>query len=172
VDDAVAVNPVLDLAPLDVLDGLAYVHRDRAALRVGHEPARAEDLAKRADDPHLVRGGDRHVEVHEALVANLGRQVLRADDVSPYLLGLPGLIASSEDSDPPRLTCAVGKHQGASYHLVRAPWIHVQVDVRLDALIELGAVELLQKLQRLARRVAALGVYPAPLFQQPLTHRP
>src|SRR5215211_8597563 len=54
VDDPVAVHAVLDLAPLDVLDGLAYIHRDRAALGVRHESARAQDLAQRTDDPHLV----------------------------------------------------------------------------------------------------------------------
>src|SRR5918997_5853074 len=56
VDDAVAVHPVLDLAPLDVPDGLAHLHRDRAALRVRHETAGPQDLAEGTDDPHLVRG--------------------------------------------------------------------------------------------------------------------
>src|SRR5918999_3370277 len=45
VDYAVAVHAVLDLAALDVPDRTAHVLRDRAALRVRHEPARTEDLS-------------------------------------------------------------------------------------------------------------------------------
>src|SRR3712207_4948968 len=73
VDDAVAVHAILDLAPLDLLDGPTDLLRDRAALWVGHEATRAEDLAEGTDDPHLVRGGDRDVELYEALVPEIGR---------------------------------------------------------------------------------------------------
>src|SRR5829696_3272932 len=68
VDYAVAVHAVLDLATLDVPDGPADVLSDGAALRVGHEPARTQGLAQGTDDPHLVWGGDGHIELHEAFV--------------------------------------------------------------------------------------------------------
>src|SRR5215212_2711360 len=107
VDDAVAVHAVLDLAALDVLDGLAHILRDGAALGIGHEPARSQSLSKGTDDTHLVRGGDGHVELHEALVPNAGGEVLGADDVSACLFGLPRLLADGEDGYPPRLARAV-----------------------------------------------------------------
>src|ERR687897_1632204 len=171
VDDAVAVHAVLDLAALNVPNGSAHVLRNRATLGVGHEPARAEGLTQRTDDPHLVRGGDRDVEVHEALVPDAGGEVLGADNVRAGLLGLPRLLADCEDGDPARLAGTVREHQGAAHHLVGAAGIHAQVDVRLDALVELRAVELLEELQRLARVVEPRRVNPRLLLQQPLTHR-
>src|SRR5215217_6644682 len=68
VDDAVAVDAVLDLTSFYLLDGLADVLRDGAALRVWHEPARPENGTELANGPHLVRRRDGHVEVHEAIV--------------------------------------------------------------------------------------------------------
>src|SRR5215216_805873 len=106
VDDAVTVHAVLDLAPFDLLDGPAHVHSDRTALGVGHQAARAEDLAEPAHDAHLVRRGDRHVEVHEPLVPDAGRQVVGAHNVRTGLFSLPGLLADGEDRDPPRLAGA------------------------------------------------------------------
>src|SRR2546421_1051873 len=48
VEVGVPVHPELDLAALDVGDGLAHVGRDRAGFGVGHEPARAQDPAEPA----------------------------------------------------------------------------------------------------------------------------
>src|SRR5918994_6436725 len=137
VDDPVAVDAVLDLAALDVLDGLAHVLGDRAALGVGHEPARTQSLAERSYDPHLIRGGYRDVELHEALLADARGEVLGADDVGAGLFGLPRLLADGEDGHAASLACAVREHQGAAYHLVRAARVNVKVHVRLDALVEL-----------------------------------
>src|SRR3712207_1397230 len=170
VDDAVAVHAVLDLAAFDLLDSPADVHRHSTALRVGHETPGTQDLAEPPDYAHLVRRGDRHVEVHEPFVPDAGGEVVGAHDVRACLFGLPGLLADGEDSYPPGLARAVREHQRAAHHLVRAPGVHVQVDVRLDALVELGAIETFKKLDGLARRVAPLGVYPALLLQKPLTH--
>src|SRR5215204_4933552 len=83
VDDAVAVDAVLDLAAFDLLDGPADVLRYRAALRVGHEAARTEDGTELAHGPHLIRGCDGHVEVHKILILDAGREVVRAYDVRP-----------------------------------------------------------------------------------------
>src|SRR5215217_5926812 len=99
VDYAVAVHAVLDLATLDVPDGPADVLSDGAALRVGHEPARTQGLAQGTDDPHLVWGGDGHIELHEAFVPDAGGQVFGADHVRAGLLGLPRLLADGEDGD-------------------------------------------------------------------------
>src|SRR5215217_1361293 len=172
VDDAVAVDAVLYLAALYLLDGPADVLRYGAALRVRHEPARTEDGTELAHRPHLVGGRDGHVEVHEALILDAGRKVIRAYDVGPCILGLPGLLAFGEDGDPARLARAVRQHQRAPHHLICASRVDVQVDVGLDALVELRAFEVLQQLQRLPRRVALFRIYPRLLFQQLPTHRP
>jgi hypothetical protein len=82
------------------------------------------------------------------------------------------LLADGEDRHPAGLARAVREHQGAAHHLVGAAGVHVQANVRLDALVELRAVQLFKELERLARVVEPRGVYPRLLFQQPLTHRP
>jgi hypothetical protein len=97
-------------------------------------------------------------------------QIVGADHVGAGLLGLAGLLALGEDGDAAGLAGAVREHQGAADHLVGPPRVHVEVDVGLDALVELGPFEALDELDGLARRVAALRVYLRPLFQQPSTH--
>src|SRR5215217_8056806 len=85
-----------------------------------------------------------HVEVHEVLILDARREVVRTDDVGPSLLGLPGLLALGEDRNPTCLACAVRQHQRAPHHLVGAPRVHVQVDVGLDTFVEFRAVQALQ----------------------------
>src|SRR3712207_1228228 len=114
VDDAVAVHTILDLAAFDLLDGPAHIHRHRTALRVGHETPGTQDLAEPPDYAHLIRRGDRHVEVHEPFVPDAGGEVVGAYDVRACLLGLPGLLAGGEDSYPPGLARAVREHQRAT----------------------------------------------------------
>src|ERR1700733_12571581 len=95
-DDRRAVGPVLDLARLGLTDCLGYVHRDRAALRVGHLPRRAENPTEPPHDWHHARGRDRYIEVIDP-VLDLLRQVLAADPVGAGLFGLAGLVALRED---------------------------------------------------------------------------
>ena len=85
----VPVDPELDLAALDVGDGLGHVHGHGAGLRVRHQAARAEDPAEPADLAHQVRGGDDGVEVQVA-AEHLLDQLVRAD-----LVGAGRLAASA-----------------------------------------------------------------------------
>ena len=66
VDVAVAVGAVLDLAALELLDGLADVGGDGAGLGVGHQATGAEHPAELADERHEVGRGDGDVEVEHA----------------------------------------------------------------------------------------------------------
>src|SRR5690606_41668741 len=66
VDDASLVGTVLNLTGLGVLDSLGNVGSDRANLGVGHQAARAQDLAQSTDDTHRVRRGDDHVEIQRS----------------------------------------------------------------------------------------------------------
>ena len=103
---------------------------------------------------------------------NIGEFVRQFNDATRDQMGqiIPVEITVYEDRYPPRLARAVREHQRAAHHLIGAPGVHVEVDVGFDALVELRAVQALQQLQRLARRVALLRVYPRLLFKQFSTH--
>src|SRR5215217_4910859 len=158
VDDRGAVGAVLDLARLGLLDGLADVHRDRADLRVRHLALRAEDPAEPADDRHHVRRRDRDVEVGEAVVLDPFGEVLGADEVGPGLLRLARLVAAGEDRDRDLLAEPVRQRDRAAQLLVRVADVEARAHVDLDGLVELRALELLDELDGLGRRVLAVAV--------------
>src|SRR5215217_7443659 len=108
VEVAVAVDPVLDLAALDVGDGPGHVRGDGAGPGVGHQAAGAEDAAEAADLAHHLGHGHGGVEVEEAAL-DLLDQVPAADHVGPGLLGLAGRLALGEHGHPDGLAGAVGQ---------------------------------------------------------------
>src|SRR5690242_17517766 len=136
---------------------LTHVHRDRAGLRVRHLPARAEDAPELADDAHLVGRRDGDVEVVEAFL-DAGRQVVRADDVRAGLLSLTGLVAVGENRDASLAARAVREHQRAAQLLLGVADIEPEVEVRLDALVELRRLGVLEHADGLRRRVELLAV--------------
>src|SRR6266540_3593775 len=157
VDVRAAVGAVFELARLRLLDRLRDVHRDGAGLRVRHLPARAEDPAEPADDPHLVGRGDRDVEVVEALL-DLLRKLGRADDVGTGLLGLARLLALGEDGHTRLAAGPMRKHQRPAELLLGVPDVEPEVEVHFDGLVELRGREALQHPDRLDRRVEPLAV--------------
>src|SRR5207244_7511788 len=99
-----AVDPVFQLARLDVTDRLADVHGHRAGLRIRHQATRAEHPPGPADQRHEVRSGHGGVEVDVAL-DDLVHQVLAAYHIGTRLLRLPSLVPGGERRDanaPPR----------------------------------------------------------------------
>src|SRR3954462_14042569 len=162
VDDRRAVGAVLDLAGLGLLDRLAHVHRDRAALRVRHLALRAEDAAQAADDRHHVRGRDGDVEVGEALVLHARGEVLGADEVRARLLRLARLVALGEDGDLDLLAEPVRERDRAAQLLVGVADVQAGADVHLDGLIELRPLDLLDELDGLVRGVLARAVHLLP----------
>ena len=86
VDVAVAVGAVLDLAALELADGLADVGGDGAGLGVRHQATGAEHPAELADQRHQVGGGDGDVEVEHAAL-DLGGEVVGADEVGTGVTG-------------------------------------------------------------------------------------
>src|SRR5919197_2147949 len=157
VDVRAPIGAVLELAGLRLANGLADLVRHRARLRVRHLPARAEDAAEPADDAHLIRRRDRHIEVVEAAL-DLRREVGRADDVRSSLLGLARLVALGEDGDPDVAARAVREHERAAQLLVGVADVQAEPEVDLDGLVELDAVEALQHPDRLDRRVRLLAI--------------
>src|SRR5205085_6336140 len=142
---------------LRLADRLCDVDRHRAGLRVRHQPARAEDAAELADVAHLVRRGDRDVEVGEAFLDSL-REVGRADDVCAGVLRLLRLLALGEHGDALLATGAVREHQRAAQLLLGVPDVEAEVHVHLDRLVELRRVCLLEDPDRLGGRVNRLAV--------------
>src|SRR5579871_6605031 len=157
VDVRAAVGAVLELAGLRLGDSLGDVHRHRAGLRVRHETARAEDAAEAADVPHLVRRGDRDVEVGETFLDPL-REIGGTDDVGAGLLRLARLVALGEDGDAHLLAAAVREHERAAQLLVGVADVEPEAEVHLDRLVELRAVHLLEELHALGRRVELLAL--------------
>jgi hypothetical protein len=110
-----------------------------------------------ADVAHLVRRRDRDVEVGEPLLDAL-REVGRADDVRSGLLRLAGLVALGEDGDADALAGAVREHERAAELLVGVAHVEAEPEVRLHGLVEVGGRQLLQRPDRLGRRVELLAV--------------
>ena len=154
------VNAEVDLAALDVVDGLGDVRRDGARLRVRHQATRAEDARDAADLGHLIRCGDRGVEVQEAAL-DLLDQVVAADDVGSCGGGLFGLVTDREHRDTGRLTGAVRQIYGAAHHLVGLARVDAEPDRDLDGGVLLLGRRLLGQLRRLQRRVQP---FPVDLF--------
>ena len=131
------VDPETDLAALDVGYRLGDVGGHRAGLRVGHQAARAEHSGDPADLGHLVRRGDRGVEIQEAPL-DLCDQVVAADPVGAGRFRLGGLVAGSEDDDAGGLAGAVRQVDGATHHLVGLAGVNAQPERDLDRAVELG----------------------------------
>ena len=147
----VPVDAELDLAALDLGDGLGDVGGDGAGLRVRHEAARAEHAAEPADLAHQVGGRDDGVEV-EAALGDLVDQLVAADDVGAGGAGLLGAVAGREDQDAGGLAGAVREVDGAADHLVGLAGVDAQAQGDLD-----GGVELRRAEVSLASRTASSG---------------
>src|ERR1700686_884285 len=152
VDDARSVIAELDASALDVLDRLGDVEGHRAGFRVGHQPARSENLAQPPDHAHHLGSRERDVEV-DLTALHLLHQVLAADHVGPRLDRLAELLAGREDRDAPGLAGAVGQGHRAPDHLVGMSWIDAEADVRLDRRIERRDRGLADEAHRLGRGI-------------------
>src|SRR5450755_217857 len=165
-DDARLVGPVLDLTRLGILHRGDHVGRHGPDLGIGHQAARAQDLAELTDDLHRIGGRDHHVEIHEAFL-DLRRQVVEADDVGAGLRGQFCLVALSEHRNAHILPSARRKDDRATNGLVRLLGVDAKVDRHVDRLVKLGGRGFLDQLQRLIDRVrldlvdlAAHGLHP------------
>ena len=103
-----AVGAVLDLAALELGDGLADVGGDGAGLGVRHQAPRTENPAEATDLTHEVGRGDRDVEVEEA-VLDLGDEIVGTDHVGPGGFGVASRVTGGEDGDAHVLARSRGK---------------------------------------------------------------
>src|SRR5581483_12512108 len=89
------IDLVLELAALDVLDGLADVEGHGPGLRVRHQPPGPEHPTGLADGCHHVRCGDGRIELDVSL-QDLFHEIIAADHIGAGLLGLPSLLPCCE----------------------------------------------------------------------------
>src|SRR5438105_1752724 len=136
-DDAELVCPELHLAAFGLTDSARDVLRHCARLGVGHQAARAEDFAQRANLGHHVGRRDRRIEVGPSVRHPLD-QVVSAYYVSAGVLGLSRLLPHREHGDAHLLAGPVREHDRASHHLLRVAWVDPEPDMRLDRRVELG----------------------------------
>ena len=146
------VDAELDLAALDVGDGLGDVHGHGARLGVGHEATRAEDLTEATDLAHHVGGRDHGVEVQPA-TGDLLDQVVGADEVGTRGAGGLGLVGVGEDEDPGGLARAVGQVDGATDHLVSLTGVDPEAEGDLDGRVVLRRGRRLRETDGLKRAV-------------------
>ena len=146
------VDAEVDLAALDVLHGLGDVRGHGAGLGVRHQTTRAQHAGDAADLGHLVRGGDRGVEVQEAAL-DLLDQVVTADHVGAGGGGLLGLLTDGEHRDAGGLAGAVRQAHRAAHHLIGLAGIDAQADRHLDGGVLLLRGRLLGQLRGLERGV-------------------
>ncbi|CAB4872108.1 unannotated protein [freshwater metagenome] len=151
------IDAELNLAALDVGDGLGDVHGHRAGLRVRHQATRAQDLAEGSDLAHEVRGRHCGVEVGPAAL-DLLDQVVGADEIGTCSPRFIGLLAVGEDQDPGGLAGAVREVDGAADHLVGLARVDAEADRHLNSRVELRRDGALGDADGGERRVQLVGV--------------
>src|SRR5262249_1509388 len=152
---AALVRAILDLACLLLLDGLAHVlpcSDDCAGLRRRHQAARTKDLAEPADLAHQVLRGKRYVEIEPAFFLPLFDEFIAAGEIGSRGLGFGDVFTLAEDDDALHLAETVRQRDRATDHLVALSRVDTQRHVNLDRLIELGALQLLEELDRAFER--------------------
>ena len=154
---AVTVGAVLDLAALELADGLADVGGHRSGLRVRHEAARAEHTTELADHRHEIGSGDRDVEVEHALF-DVGGEVVRADEVSAGGARLCGGFTRGEDGDPNVLAGARRQRDRAPHDLIGLAWVDAEAHCELDRLVELRRRQILREAHGLIGRIQLVSV--------------
>ena len=146
------VDAEVDLAALNVFDGLRRVRRDRARLRVRHQATGAQHLTEATDLAHELRHGDGRVEVGPA-VGDALDELGAADLIRPGGDGGLSRVAVREDDDLGGLTRAVRQHDRATHHLVGLARVNRELQRNLDGRVELLGSGLLRQRDRVGGRV-------------------
>ena len=133
---ALTIGAVLNLAALEVGNGLANVGSNGAGLGVGHKTTRAELTAELANLGHEIRGGDDEIKIHHSAF-NLREQIVGANKFSACVAsGLRG-IAGGKHCDANIGTGTGRKGNGATNHLVGLAGVYAQTHRKFDGFIEL-----------------------------------
>ena len=154
---AVAIGAVLDLAALEVGDGLGHIGGDGPGLWVWHQTTRPEDPTKLAHLGHQVRGGNGDVKVQTSTL-HLGQQIIGTNQIGARGTSLVGCLASGEDRHANIGAGTRGQAHGATDHLVGLAGINAQADHQLDGFVKVGRRQGAHQFDGLSRAMEGLSV--------------
>src|SRR5258708_1144545 len=151
-DYAGLVGTVLHLAGSGILHRCRDIGRHGPHLRVGHEPAGAEDLTQLPDHAHGVGARDHDVKIELPRFDAFG-EIFHADDVRARVLCRLGLVALRKHRDSYLLAGSSRQHDRPAHGLVGFLRVDAELDRHIDGLIELRDRRLLDDLQRIEHGV-------------------
>ena len=153
-NDRRLVDAELHFAGLDLLNRFRDVESHRAGLRIGHQPARTEDLSELSDGTHHVGSGDHRVEVDPAFL-DLRHHVVAADHVGTRFLRFLLFFAGGDHQHALQLSGSVREHGRSTDHLIGVFWIDSKKHRQFDRLIELGVGDLLEESHRFIQLIGS-----------------
>src|SRR5258705_114219 len=151
-DDAGLVGSVLHLAGARIFYRCRDIGRHGPHFRVGHQPARPQDLAQLPDHAHRVGARDHDVKIELPGLDAFG-EILHADDVRACVLRRLGLVALREHGDPYLLARSGRQHDRSAHRLIGFLRVDAEIDRHVDGLVEFRDRRLLDDLQGIEQRV-------------------
>jgi hypothetical protein len=139
---AVAVGAVLDLAALELLDGLGRRRGDGAGLGVGHEATGAEHATERPTSG--IRSGVAMVTSKSSMPPSIwaARSSAPTNSAPAASAACGRGVADGEHGDADVLAGARRQRDGAAHHLVGLAGVDAEADDQLDGLVEVGGGQL------------------------------
>ena len=128
-------SPVLNFTGLGRLYRSTDINCDRTQLRVRHQAAWAQHLAKPANHAHHVRAGNDALEVGLAALDGFGK-VLGTDQVGASFLGFIRFGIAGKHSHTHGFASTVRHGDNTAHHLVGVTWVNTEVHGNFDCLIE------------------------------------
>ena len=135
-DVSALVNAVRNLTSLELLNRLGHVNRNRTGLRRRHHTARTEDTGHLTNHRHHVGSSNDGVKIQPAFL-NLLNQVSTTRVVCASVLCNFKVVVLAENENADRTTGTMRKHDSATNHLVGMFWVHTEIEVDFDRLVEL-----------------------------------
>ena len=126
-----------------------------ACIRIGHQAARAQYLAKAPHRSHHVRCSDDGVEIRPAFALNLGDHVFAAYVIGSSFGSFALLVTRGDHQDLLRFPQAVRQHHGTADHLVGVLGIDPQAHVQFHRLVEFCELDLLDQRNGFVQAVGA-----------------
>ena len=151
------IDPILHAPRFGLAHRPRCIGRHRAALGIGHQPARAEDAPQPPDLPHHIGRGYRHVKIRPPAIDPL-HEVFRAHEIRARSFGLGGGLALGKNRNAHGFSQAVGQNDRAAHELVRLPGIDAEAKREFDGFVEFPRGHLLQYINRFGQVVMRLPV--------------
>ena len=135
-DVGALVNAVLDFTGLQFLDGLGDVNGHRTGLGRRHHTTRTKNTSHLTNHRHHVGSSNDGIEFQPSFLYLLN-QVSTASIVSACVLCNFNVVVLAEHENADLTTGTMRQHNRATNHLVGMFWVHTEVKVHFDRLVEL-----------------------------------